>query len=205
MTVAPVAVGRRFRAIGMMSGTSLDGIDAAVIESDGEELFARGPSLGRAYDPQLRQRLRQAIEIHTAPDWQAAAQNHHQFLLAVEQEIADAHAKVLSDLRAKLRDPRIDMVGFHGQTVMHRPKRGTNQGATRQIGDASRLAAATGLPVVHDFRSQDVSLGGEGAPLVPVYHRALGDRGQACPGAGKRWRLSTSAASPISPPSAASR
>ncbi|MCX8500945.1 MAG: anhydro-N-acetylmuramic acid kinase [Alphaproteobacteria bacterium] len=173
MTAAPAAVGRRFRAIGMMSGTSLDGIDAAVIESDGVELFDRGPGLWQAYDPRLRQRLRQAIEIHTAPDWQAAAQKHHPFLLAVEQEIADAHAQVLTDLRAKIGDPRIDLVGFHGQTVLHRPNRGTGHGATRQIGDASRLAAAIKLPVVHDFRSQDVSLGGEGAPLVPVYHRAL--------------------------------
>ena len=160
-------------AIGMMSGTSLDGIDAAVIESDGESLFERGPGLYQPFSPELRQRLRQVIEIHAAADWQAAVQNHCDLIQAVELEIAEAHAEVILNLRSSLGARRIDMLGFHGQTVMHRPKRGTSHGITRQIGNAERLAERTALPVVYDFRSNDVSLGGEGAPLVPVYHRAL--------------------------------
>ncbi|MDI9408650.1 MAG: anhydro-N-acetylmuramic acid kinase [Candidatus Pacebacteria bacterium] len=161
------------KAIGLMSGTSLDGIDAAVIESDGERIFRREGGLHLAYSPDFQERLRQVIALHAAPDWQSAVKQQSDWLAEIEQEIADIHAELVMRLCQQQGHGRVEVVGFHGQTVLHRPLRGTSNGVTRQIGNAERLARLIGIPVVHDFRSHDVSCGGEGAPLVPVYHQAL--------------------------------
>ncbi len=145
-------------AIGLMSGTSLDGVDAAVVETDGERVARLGPSLTLPYAPELRARLRALIAEGDALDADAPA------LGLVEREITDRHADAVEALGV-----RADLVGFHGQTVLHRPRRRF----TWQIGDAQRLADRLGVPVVHDFRSGDVAAGGEGAPLVPLFHAAM--------------------------------
>jgi anhydro-N-acetylmuramic acid kinase len=146
------------RAIGLMSGTSLDGVDAAWIETDGETVFATGPSLTLAYDAALRSDLRQILD--RAPG-----------LAADDPLLADAVARLTEvHVRAVLALKRqADIIGFHGQTILHRPQ----QAKTWQVGDAVLLAGRTGIPVVHDFRSADVAAGGQGAPLVPVFHAAL--------------------------------
>ncbi len=146
------------RAIGLMSGTSLDGVDAALVETDGENLVSLGPALTRPYDPALRRDLRSLLD--QAPQLRGT----EPFLLEITQRLTEAHADAISAL-----DVAADMVGFHGQTVLHRPA----ERRTWQIGDASLLAKLTGLPVAHDFRSADISGGGEGAPLAPVFHAAL--------------------------------
>ncbi len=150
-------------AIGLMSGTSLDGVDAAVVETDGERVFSRGPALTRPYPAALRARLRALIALGDALDAGAPA------LLDAEREITDRHAEAVEALLAMAGGVRASVVGFHGQTVLHRPRRGF----TWQIGDAQRLADRLRLPVVHDFRSNDVAEGGEGAPLVPLFHAAM--------------------------------
>jgi len=146
------------RALGLMSGTSLDGIDAAIVETDGADLVRFGPCLTLPYGEELRFRLRAVLGDP------AAAR-------AVEADLTDAHAAAVEALLAANRiDPaHVDVVGFHGQTVLHRPA----EGRTWQIGDGARLAARLGIAVVNDFRSADMAAGGQGAPLVPVYHRAL--------------------------------
>ena len=128
-------------AIGLMSGTSLDGVDVALIETDGRRVKAFGPSGYRPYSEAERRLLRQAL--------------------------AEAVAAFTAQNRLSRED--IDIVGFHGQTVLHRPA----QKMTVQIGDAAALAKAIHIPVMHDFRAADVEAGGQGAPFVPVYHRAL--------------------------------
>lgn len=148
-------------ALGLMSGTSLDGIDAALIRSDGIAVQEIGPALTLPYGTDLRERLRGLLGGEGAAAEEAA----------VARLLTEAHAEAVRRLLTEaVRAPSsVDVVGFHGHTILHRPK----DGITRQIGDGALLAALTGIPVVNDFRSADVAAGGEGAPLVPVFHRAL--------------------------------
>ncbi len=143
--------------LGLMSGTSLDGVDAAVVRTDGQRVEDRGPALTVPYDEDLRLRLRGLLgsEGNTA----------------VSREMTLIHAQVVHRLLAEngMVAADIDLMGFHGHTVLHRPDRGL----TRQIGDGALLARQTGIPVIADFRGRDVAAGGEGAPLAPLYHAAL--------------------------------
>ena len=151
-----------YRAIGLMSGTSMDGIDIAVIETDGVSLTWRGPARTVAYPTELKDRLADAVR---QPDRPATA------LQALERDLTDAHAAAVEAFIPLLpRDRRdIDIVGFHGHTLFHRPERH----ATRQLGDGQRLAERLGLPVVFDFRSADMAAGGEGAPFAPAFHQVV--------------------------------
>lgn len=140
------------RALGAMSGTSLDGVDAAVVETDGETIFGFGPSQYRAYSAAEQAILRAALG-----QWPGGENVN-----AASSLVLRAHAEVLSGFED------VDLVGFHGQTLAHDPHgRGTHQ-----AGDGAELAQILGVPVVWDFRTNDVELGGQGAPLAPFYHFA---------------------------------
>src|ERR1700733_7294293 len=155
-------------AIGLMSGTSLDGVDVALIETDGKRVKAFGPSGYRPYTDTERGLLRQALtEAIHLPQRDARPG----ILREAERAVTIAHAEAVAAFTAQNHISReaIDIVGFHGQTVLHRPA----QKMTVQIGDAAALAKAIHIPVMHDFRAADVAGGGQGAPFVPVYHRAL--------------------------------
>ena len=148
--------------VGLMSGTSLDGVDAALIETDGESVGRRGPALSIAYPPSLRRRLRDLLDRAAGLDPDDAE------LRDVERALTLAHVDAVRAVLARAgRDA--DLIGFHGQTILHAPERRL----TWQIGDAALLSRCTGLPVVHDFRGDDVGAGGQGAPLAPLYHAAL--------------------------------
>ncbi|MEC7702742.1 MAG: anhydro-N-acetylmuramic acid kinase [Pseudomonadota bacterium] len=146
--------------IGLMSGTSLDGIDAALIETDGERHVKRIDFMSRPYDDALRDKLRRCL------GQQDATQDYIQ---DAARDMTLAHSALVKELCAAHPDLQIDAIGFHGQTIYHAP----NDGVTIQIGDAALLAEDTGIDVVYDFRSADVAAGGEGAPLLPLYHRAI--------------------------------
>ena len=152
------------RTIGLMSGTSLDGVDAAWVETDGEAIRRLGPVLTLPYDPALRRDLRQLLD--RAPGLDAG----DPFLQDCVARLTDRHVEAVRAIGWPA-----DIVGFHGQTILHRPARpGVNAaGLTWQVGDAQRLARETGMTVAHDFRSADVAAGGQGAPLVPVVHAAM--------------------------------
>jgi anhydro-N-acetylmuramic acid kinase len=155
-------------AIGLMSGTSLDGVDVAMIETDGRRVKAFGPSGYRPYADHERALLRQALaEAVHLPQRDARPGILREAELAVTTAHAEAVANFTTQNRIAYQD--IDIVGFHGQTVLHRPA----ERMTVQIGDAAALARAIHIPVMHDFRAADVAAGGQGAPFVPVYHRAL--------------------------------
>src|ERR1700743_3332071 len=155
-------------AIGLMSGTSLDGVDVALIETDGKKVRAFGPSGYRPYTDFERRLLLQALTeaVHLE-----AREARPGILLEAERIVTTAHAEAIASFRShnKIACEDVDIVGFHGQTVLHRPA----EKMTVQIGDAAALAKAIHIPVMHDFRAADVAAGGQGAPLVPVYHRAL--------------------------------
>ena len=154
--------------LGLMSGTSLDGVDVAMIETDGKKVNAFGPSGYRPYTERERGLLRQALtEAVHLPQRDARPGILREAEHAVTQAHAEAVAAFVAQHRISFDD--IDIVGFHGQTVLHRPERRL----TVQIGDGQALAKAIHIPVMHDFRAADVAAGGQGAPFVPVYHRAL--------------------------------
>lgn len=160
------------RTIGLMSGTSLDGVDAAWLETDGEAIGRIGPTLTLPYAPALRRDLRALLDLVSrgpSPDAADIAPDDP-FLADCVARLTDRHIEAV---RAIGREA--DLIGFHGQTILHRPPRpGSNApGLTWQVGDAARLARETGVSVAHDFRSADVAAGGQGAPLVPVVHAAL--------------------------------
>jgi len=141
----------RLWALGAMSGTSLDGVDAAMIETDGEVIHAFGATAYRPYSAREQAVLSAALGKWPGDD-----------LAEAEALVEAVHLEVLGGFEGAA------LVGFHGQTLAHDPQgRGTHQ-----LGDGARLAAGLGLPVVWDFRSADVRLGGEGAPLAPFFHFA---------------------------------
>ncbi|MGH7119053.1 MAG: anhydro-N-acetylmuramic acid kinase [Acetobacteraceae bacterium] len=147
-----------WRVIGLMSGTSLDGVDAAWIETDGVRIARFGPRLTLPYDAALKAALRALIGRA-----QALAPDD-----CTLRDLTAALTRVHADAAAAIGAPA-DVIGMHGQTILHQPE----EARTWQIGDAVWLAGRTGLPVVYDFRSADVAAGGQGAPLAPVFHAAL--------------------------------
>ena len=141
-------------ALGLMSGTSMDGIDAALVDTDGERVVDLGPGASFPYDADFRERLR-ALIAHGGGEAEVA------------RELTERHALAVGRLLEGVGG--VEVIGFHGHTVSHQPDRGL----TRQIGDGAALARLTGIPVVDDFRSRDMAEGGEGAPLAPLFHAAL--------------------------------
>jgi anhydro-N-acetylmuramic acid kinase len=163
-----VSMSKVMRAIGLMSGTSLDGVDVAYLETDGENAVTRGPALTFPYDAEMHQLLVTAIadaENLTSRNDRPAS------LPRAERELTERHASAFAQFLHKsgIEQSAIDVIGFHGQTVLHRP----DVGLTVQLGLGEQLANATCCPVIYDMRAADVAAGGQGAPLVPVYHRAL--------------------------------
>jgi anhydro-N-acetylmuramic acid kinase len=153
------------RTIGLMSGTSLDGVDAAWLETDGEQVGAFGPTVTVPYDDRLRADLRRILD--NAPRLDPEDRR----LKSAAARLTEYHVRAVVALGREA-----DLIGFHGQTILHQPDRRR----TWQIGDAAELAWRTGVPVAHDFRSADVAAGGQGAPLAPVFHAALA-RGMTTP------------------------
>ena len=144
--------------IGLMSGTSADGVDAALLYTDGKTIAKAGASLFVPYGNTLRTAI-------------LAAMRGHGHIDSVAHDLTEIHRQAVEQLIATGGVPReeVKLLGFHGQTILHRPA----DKLTLQIGDAAYLAERTGIPVVHDFRNADVQAGGQGAPLVPLYHAAL--------------------------------
>lgn len=150
-----------YTAIGLMSGTSLDGVDAALLETDGYGHVKPLSFVSRAYDAKTRMAIRKVL---------GRQDRDHADVIEASELLTRRHADVVAALlqSAHMKPRQVDVIGFHGQTIYHAP----DQGVTVQIGDAALLAAETGLNVVHDFRSADVRAGGQGAPFLPLYHQA---------------------------------
>ena len=151
----------RVYALGLMSGTSLDGIDAALICTDGEQVFEFGPWLTVPYDTDLSQALRALTD----------GKGKDKEVFKVEAALTEAHAAAAQSLMAmaEFGAKNIRVVGFHGHTIWHDPA----HGVTRQLGDGALLARRLAIDVVNDFRTAGGAPGAQGAPLAPLYHRAL--------------------------------
>lgn len=146
-----------YRAIGLMSGTSLDGVDAALVETDGHEFVRPLGFFSLLYG----EAERKAIRANFGKAERDAA---------AEKVVTDRHIEAVQALlkQEKVAAGDVEVTGFHGQTVYHNPAKKI----TVQIGDAARLARETGIQTVADFRSADVKAGGQGAPFLPLYHAA---------------------------------
>jgi anhydro-N-acetylmuramic acid kinase len=161
-----VSQGSPVWSLGLMSGTSMDGVDAALVRTDGESIAEFGPSLFLSYDQDYRARMLAANRAAPATPtptlrdparWPPA-------LTLLATSAATIHLEAIRRLGGS---PQV--VGFHGQTVAHRPA----EGFTLQLGDGAAVAAGCGVATVWDFRSADMAAGGEGAPLAPFFHFAL--------------------------------
>lgn len=155
-------------AIGLMSGTSMDGVDAALLYTDGHRIAGFGPALTVPYSKEQRAQIRDAIAMAASMTPSPAVPDA---FAALGRDLAAWHANAIELLLADagVAAGDVDAVGFHGHTIRHAPDRGL----TWQAGDGAHLAALTGIPVVGNFRSADVAAGGEGAPFAPLYHAAL--------------------------------
>ncbi|MEH6496004.1 MAG: anhydro-N-acetylmuramic acid kinase [Pseudomonas marincola] len=148
-------------AIGLMSGTSMDGIDAALIKTDGVHVLEYGAAVSIPYEPAFRSRFQAYLGTLSAPD-------------DVINAFTDLNAEAVHQLidRSNLSTEEVSIIGFHGQTLFHdAPNK-----ITVQIGDGQRLADKCKIDVVNDFRSADVAAGGQGAPFAPLYHQALAQK-----------------------------
>lgn len=162
---------KAMRVLGFMTGTSLDAVDMAVIETDGTRLIGFGPAGETKLDPSTRAVLESAMTAARGWTWGAPAPP---IFAVADLEIARVHERAARRFMAdhSLARDALDLIGFHGQTVLHDPPRPGRPGRTVQLGDGTYLARALGVPVAYDFRTADVAAGGQGAPLAPVYHRA---------------------------------
>lgn len=153
-----------FRAIGLMSGTSMDGIDVALVETDGHRVISVGQHNTYPYKPCVTDGLRRIAKLagKVPPDLN---------LGVLERDLTDGHVDAVRQFikEFNLKPEEIDIIGFHGHTISHNPA----QKHTLQIGDGQLLADALGIRVCYQLRIKDVEQGGQGAPLVPVYHAAL--------------------------------
>ena len=153
-------------SLGLMSGTSIDGVDASIIKSDGENFVEIIDNLYFKYDVKLRGRIQEFISsCNSKEDFKRIINNSFDIV----NKITLFHAKVCKKILEKNKKIKVDLIGFHGQTVLHRPQ----EGYTIQIGDSKLLSKLTNTTVVSNFRDNDILNGGEGAPLTPLYHKII--------------------------------
>jgi anhydro-N-acetylmuramic acid kinase len=159
------------RVLGFMTGTSLDAVDMAVLETDGEALHAFGPAGERKLSDPVRDLLLEATRQALA--WPRGAPEPAIFADAA-RAVAEEHIAAAEEFLAanSLKWSDLDLIGMHGQTVLHERPTAAGPGRTLQLGRADLVAAHSGVPTAFDFRTADVAAGGEGAPLAPIYHLA---------------------------------
>ena len=169
MTTSPK---KTLRVLGFMTGTSLDAVDMAVIETDGHDILSFGPAGEMKLDGETRAIIEDAID--DAFDWERDEEEPESFEDA-RMAVADAHLAAALGFMAVngVKSSALDLVGVHGQTVLHEAPTPDAPGRTVQLIDAVSVAEGLSVPVAYDFRSADVAAGGQGAPLAPVYHAAL--------------------------------
>ena len=154
-----------YTAIGLMSGTSMDGVDASLIRSDGFNQFTSVLDEYFEYDESLQQQL---IELRNLILSINDLKQHSSRLIELEREITVFHSKVVSELSLKYQN-EIDFVGFHGQTIFHNPEKKIS----KQLGDGKLMSQLVKKKVIYDFRQEDIVNKGQGAPLSPIFHNLL--------------------------------
>jgi len=154
---------KNFCSLGLMSGTSMDGIDASIIKSDGEKFLEIVDNIYLKYDDQLKSKLKKVIDSCSSKEEFKKLSNS---INDLENKITLKHSQACKLIIEKNKNIKIDIVGFHGQTILHKPQ----DGYSMQIGDSKLLSKLTSTTVVSNFRENDILNGGQGAPLTPLYH-----------------------------------
>ena len=154
-----------FTAIGLMSGTSMDGVDVSIIRSDGIDQFTNISDEYFEYDTDLYEKL---VDLRNLILINEDLKKYSQKLSDIEREITLFHGKIINSISFKYKD-KIDLVGMHGQTVFHSPE----HKISKQLGDGSLLSQLVKKKIIYDFRQKDLINGGQGAPLTPVFHYLL--------------------------------
>ena len=157
-----------YTAIGLMSGTSMDGVDVSLIRSDGFNQFTNILDEYFEYNENLQQEL---IELRNLIININDLKQHSSRLNELERKITVFHSKIVSELSLKYQD-EIDFVGFHGQTIFHNPK----QKISKQLGDGALMSQLVKKKVIFNFRQEDIANKGQGAPLTPIFHNLLSKR-----------------------------
>ena len=158
-------MGKIYTALGLMSGTSMDGIDASVIRSDGNEEFTNIIDDYCEFDKKLQERL---VNIRNSISTKANLIDFSKELKNLERDITIFHSEVVNNISQKINE-NIDLVGFHGQTIFHDPQ----NKISKQLGDGNLLSQLTKKTVIYDFRQKDLDNGGQGAPLTPIFHKLI--------------------------------
>ena len=154
-----------FTAMGLMTGTSIDGVDLSLIKSDGLNYFTSILDKYYKFEANLKDRIIELRdEISTVEDIEKYSKN----LKAVEKDLTLFHARIINEVSKEFKD-NIELVGFHGQTILHKPDERTSL----QIGDGKLLSQLVKKLVVNNFRKNDLDNGGQGAPLVPIFHKLI--------------------------------
>ena len=157
---------KKFYSLGLMSGTSMDGIDASIIKSDGEQFLEIIDDLYIKYDNDLKTELKKAIDsCSSKEDFEKLCNSINN----LEKKITIKHSQACKLITEKNKNIKIDIIGFHGQTIIHKP----DKGYSIQIGDSKLLSKLTKKTVVSNFRQNDILNGGQGAPLAPLYHKLI--------------------------------
>ena len=161
-------MGKIYTALGLMSGTSMDGVDASVIRSDGNKEFTNIFNDYCKFDNKLQERL---INLRNSIKTKANLGDFSKELETLERDITLFHSEEVNKISQKISE-NIDLVGFHGQTIFHDPQ----NKITKQLGDGNLLSQLTKKTVVYDFRKKDLENGGQGAPLTPIFHNLLSNK-----------------------------
>ena len=161
-------MGKIYTALGLMSGTSMDGVDASIIESDGERIYS--PLLDRyfEYGDKIRQKI---INVRAKIIASNHLIEHKGEIKDIEREITFFHANVVNEILDNNKID-VDLLGFHGQTIYHNSK----ERISKQLGDGKLLSQLTKKKVVYDFRQNDLKNGGQGAPLAPIFHNLIANK-----------------------------
>jgi len=161
-------MGKIYTAMGLMSGTSLDGLDVSIIESDGNKEFSSILDKYFEYDKELIQKILILREKITDPE---QLNKYVDEIKDLEREITLFHAEAIKET-FEMTKSSVDLIGFHGQTIFHNPEKKI----TKQLGDGKLLSQLTKKNVVYNFRQNDLENGGQGAPLTPIFHNVLANK-----------------------------
>ncbi len=161
-------MGKLFTALGLMSGTSMDGVDASIIKSDGERAYSALFDSYFEYGDKIRQKILDIRAKILVPDH---LNKHKSEIKDIEREITLFHSNVVKEI-LKNNKIDVDLLGFHGQTIFHDSKKKI----TKQLGDGKLLSQLTKKKVVYNFRQNDLKNGGQGAPLTPIFHNLIANK-----------------------------
>ena len=161
-------MGKIFTAIGLMSGTSMDGVDLSVIRSDGEHEYSSILDKYFEYDEKLHKKL---VNLRGQIFTQNDLIKFSEQIRTLEREITIFHSEIIKKITSKFQG-NIDLVGFHGQTIFHN----ADNKISKQLGDGKLLSQLIKKTVVYNFRQNDLNNGGQGAPLTPIFHNLISNK-----------------------------